>query len=195
MKRLAWLLALALVGAGGWFLFTEKAPQGPYPGMGGDFTLQSAQGPVSLSDFRGKVVLLYFGYTSCPDVCPTTLGALATALKRLSPEELARVQPLFVSVDPERDAPRKLVEYVRYFHPKLIGLTGPLERLKSIAKRYGAYFRKALVEDSSFGYAVDHSSVIYIVDERGVLVDMIQHSSSPEVIVTRLRRVLHPGSS
>ncbi len=191
MKRLVWLLALVLVaGAGGWYLFSRQAPESPYPGMGGDFTLQSARGPVSLSDFRGKVVVIYFGYTSCPDICPTTLGALAAALKRLSPAEMEQIQPLFISVDPERDTPQKLVDYVHYFHPKMIGLTGSLEQLKEIANRYGAFFRKAEVQGSELGYAVDHSSVIYLVNEQGVLVDMIQHSDSPKVILQHLRGVL-----
>ncbi len=196
MKRILWLLALVVVaGAGGWFLLNGSEPEGPYPGMGGDFTLQSNQGPVSLSDFRGKVVLIYFGYTSCPDICPTSLGALAAALKRLAPEEMARIQPLFISVDPERDTPDKIAEYARYFHPRMIGLTGSLEALRALADRYGAYFRKAEVTDSTLGYAVDHSSVIYVVDERGMLVDMIQHSGSPNAILERLRRVLHPSAS
>ncbi len=192
MKRPAlWLLflAVAALAAGGYWWLHNRPAAGPYPGMGGDFTLKSARGPVSLSDFRGKVVALYFGYTSCPDVCPTSLGALAAALRGLTPEELAQVQPIFVSVDPERDTPEKLAEYARYFHPSLIGLTGPLPKLKEIAHRYGAYFRKAPVT-GSLGYAVDHSSVIYLIDRRGVLVDMIQHSDSPQVIRARLRKVL-----
>ena len=195
MKRLLWLLpVLALAGIGGWLL-RSPALEEPYPGMGGDFTLESASGPVSLADFRGKLVLIYFGYTSCPDICPTSLGALSAALKQLAPEEMARVQPIFISVDPERDTPEKMVEYVHYFHPKMIGLTGSPDRLREIADRYGAYFRKAEVEDSSLGYAVDHSSVIYLVNEEGVLVDMIQHSGSPKTILEHIRRALHPPDS
>ncbi len=194
MKRLLWLLALVIAGAGSWFLLSDRGGEGPYPGMGGGFTLQSVQGPVSLSDFRGKVVLIYFGYTSCPDICPTSLGALSAALKQLSPQEMERIQPIFISVDPERDTPQKMVEYVHYFHPKMIGLTGSLEQLKEIAGRYGAYFRKAEVEGSTLGYAVDHSSVIYIVNEQGVLVDMIHHSGSPKVILEHIRKALQGAS-
>lgn len=195
MKKLSWLLlALAIAGAGSWLFLSERGDEGPYPGMGGDFTLRSAAGPVSLSDFRGKVVLIYFGYTSCPDVCPTSLGALSAALKQLSPQEMARIQPIFISVDPERDTPAKIVEYVHYFHPKMIGVTGSLAEVREIADRYGAYFRKAEVENSALGYAVDHSSVIYVVDEKGRLVDMIQHSGSPQAILEHLRRVLETHS-
>ena len=91
---------------------------------GGDFTLQSATGPVTLKDYRGKVVLLYFGYTYCPDICPTSLTATAQALGQLAPAELARVQTLFVSVDPERDTPARLKDYGAFFHPSIIGVTG-----------------------------------------------------------------------
>lgn len=194
MKSLSWLLLALVIGAGSWFLFQNKGPEEPYPGMGGDFTLQSAQGPVSLSDFRGRLVLIYFGYTSCPDICPTSLGALSAALKKLSPEEMARIQPLFISVDPERDTPERLVDYVHYFHPKMIGLTGTLAQLREIADRYGAYFRKAEVTGSTLGYAVDHSSVIYMVNEEGVLVDMIQHSGSAKKILERIRSALAQAS-
>ena len=196
MKPLSWLLlALIMAGAGGWLLISKKPVETPYPGMGGDFTLMSVHGPVSLPDFRGKVVLIYFGYTSCPDICPTSLGALSAALKKLTPEEMARVQPIFISVDPERDSPQKMVDYVHYFHPKMIGITGTKKQLREIAGRYGAYFRKAEVDDSSLGYAMDHSSVIYVVNEQGMLVDMIQHSGSPGTILEHLRKALYPQAS
>jgi len=195
MKKLLWLLpVLAMVAAGSWFLLKPPPMPEPYPGMGGEFTLRSARGPVSLSDFRGNLVLIYFGYTSCPDICPTSLGALSAALKKLSPEEMAHVQPLFISVDPERDTSDKLVAYARYFHPKMVGLTGSLEQLEKIADRYGAYFRKAEVENSTLGYAVDHSSVIYVVNPKGVLVDMIHHSGSVNAILERIRAALAQGS-
>ncbi|HIE54238.1 MAG TPA: SCO family protein [Chromatiaceae bacterium] len=195
MKKLLWLLpVLAMVAAGSWFLLKPPPMPEPYTGMGGEFTLRSAQGPVSLSDFRGNLVLIYFGYTSCPDICPTSLGALSAALKKLSPEEMAHVQPLFISVDPERDTSDKLVAYARYFHPKMVGLTGSLEQLEEIADRYGAYFRKAEVENSTLGYAVDHSSVIYVVNPKGVLVDMIHHSGSVNAILERIRAALAQGS-
>jgi len=172
-----------------WSLFSGSE-EGRYPGMGGDFTLQSAQGEISLKDFRGKVVLIYFGYTSCPDVCPTSLGALSAALKKLDSKEMQQIQPLFISVDPERDNVNKLQEYSRYFHPKMIGATSNLDYLQALASRYGAYFRKAEVENSSMGYAVDHSSTIFVVGKDGKLADMIQHSDSPKRILEHIRAVL-----
>ncbi|WP_456376996.1 SCO family protein [Thiolapillus sp.] len=172
-----------------WSLFSSSGEE-RYPGMGGDFTLQSAQGEISLKDFRGQVVLMYFGYTSCPDVCPTSLGALSAALKKLGDKEMEQIQPLFVSVDPARDSVEKLREYSRYFHPKMIGATADLNYLQALANRYGAYFRKVEVENSSMGYAVDHSSTIYVVGKSGKLVDMIQHSDSPKRILEHVRTVL-----
>ena len=192
MKKLAWLFPVFLVcitEAQAWSLFSSGEEE-RYPGMGGDFTLQSAKGEVSLKDFRGKIVLIYFGYTSCPDVCPTSLGALSAALKKLSPEEMAQIQPLFISVDPARDDVKKLQEYSRYFHPEMIGATADLNYLKALAKRYGAYFRKAEVENSSLGYAIDHSSTIYVVGRNGRLADMIQHGGSPKRILEHIRAAL-----
>jgi len=195
MKKHFWLLLLFLFStsaAHAWTLFSGKEDR--YPGMGGDFTLQSAEGEVSLRDFRGKIVLIYFGYTSCPDVCPTSLGALSAALKKLDKKEMAQIQPLFISVDPERDDVKKLQEYSHYFHPKMIGVTGKLAYLQALAKRYGAYFRKAPVESSTLGYAVDHSSTIYVVGKDGKLVDMIQHGGSPKRILEHIRAVLKEES-
>ena len=103
--------------------------------VGGDFTLQSYRGPVELQDFRGQVVLLYFGYTWCPDICPTSLGLTSLALKALKPDELARVQSLFVSVDPERDTLEKLKNYGEYFHPKILGITGSPEAVAEVTQK------------------------------------------------------------
>ncbi|HDK38021.1 MAG TPA: SCO family protein [Thiolapillus brandeum] len=192
MKIFYWLFLAFLMTAStshAWSLFSADEEE-RYPGMGGDFTLRSAAGEVSLKDFRGKVVLIYFGYTSCPDVCPTSLGALSAALKKLSSSEMDQIQPLFISIDPVRDDLEKLREYAHYFHPKMIGMTGDLAYLQTLAKRYGAYFRKAEVENSSLGYAVDHSSTIYVVGKDGKLVDMIQHSGSPKRILEHIRGVL-----
>ncbi len=192
MRKSYWLFLTLLIStssAHAWSLFSA-AEEERYPGMGGEFTLHSSQGDVSLKDFRGKIVLIYFGYTSCPDVCPTSLGALSVALKKLTDEELEQLQPLFISVDPARDDMEKLRKYSSYFHPKMIGMTGDLEYLKALAKRYGAYFRKAEVENSSLGYAIDHSSTIYVVGKNGKLIDMIQHGGSPKRILEHIHAVL-----
>jgi len=121
------------------------------PPAGGDFTLQSWRGSVRLADFRGQVVLLYFGYTWCPDVCPTNLGAIAQALQRLPPPVRARVQVLFVSVDPERDSVQRLKTYTAFFHPQMLGLTGTPPQLARVAQLYGAAYRKVAEPRSAAG--------------------------------------------
>ena len=114
---------------------------------GGDFTLQSPNGSASLHDYKGKVVLLYFGYTFCPDICPTSLGFTTQALSALTPDELKKVQMLFVTVDPERDTLDKLKAYTAYFHPSVLGLTGSPEEIAKVARLYGAMYVLMTLED------------------------------------------------
>lgn len=159
-------------------------------GQGGDFTLQSHDGPTSLSDFKGKVSVLYIGYTHCPDVCPTSLAVMSQALIELSPEELEQVQPLFVSVDPERDTPQRLAEYSQFFHPKIIGMTGTKTNLDTMVKRYGAFYRKVEMEDSAMGYAVDHSSRIYLINKKGQLSKTLAHVTMPDEVAAEIRNLL-----
>lgn len=163
----------------------------PYANMGGDFTLESINGPVSLSDFEGKYVILYFGYTSCPDICPTSLGALSMALNQLAPEDIRQIQGLFISVDPARDTPDKLQAYAAYFHPVLLGVTGSPDALQKIAGQYGAYFHKVEIENSLMDYAMDHSSTLFLVDRKGALRDMVLHSNNPELILKQIRALMN----
>jgi len=165
----------------------------PKPALpeGGDFTLQSADGPVSLKDFRGKLVLVYFGYTYCPDICPTSLAATAEGLKQLTPEELARVAMIFVSVDPKRDTPARLKEYVNFFHPAMVGVTGAPEEIAAIAKRYGVFYAEQKVETAGDGYVVDHSADTYIISTAGQLVGKIAHATPPEQVAETIRKYLN----
>ncbi|TAM48070.1 MAG: SCO family protein [Gammaproteobacteria bacterium] len=172
----------------GWRM-AVRAPASPALPPGGDFTLVSADGPVALAQLRGNVVLLYFGYASCPDVCPTSLALTAQALVRLTPAELARVRVLFISVDPERDTPAKLRQYAAHFHANVIGVTGEPAVLAGIAARYGAAYRKQAV-DSAQGYVVDHSSFTAVVAPDGRLVAQLAHGAQPEEIVQTVRRWL-----
>ncbi|MCP4295550.1 MAG: SCO family protein, partial [Proteobacteria bacterium] len=99
---------------------------------GGDFTLQSKMGPVTLSELRGKVVLLFFGYTSCPNVCPVSLNTMTLTFNKMTPLELEGVQALFISLDPDRDTLEMLKTYVEYFHPKILGVTAKMEQVKKV---------------------------------------------------------------
>ena len=159
---------------------------------GGDFTLHSAAGPVALGDFRGKVVLLYFGYTYCPDICPTSLAATAEALKQLNPDELARVAVILVSVDPKRDTPARLKEYAEFFHPAIVGVTGTPEELAAVAKRYGVFYAEQKVATAGDGYVVDHSADTYVVAADGKLVGRIAHATPPDQVAAIIRKHLYP---
>ena len=165
-----------------------KAPQG------GDFILQGFNGPVALKDYRGKAVLVYFGYTFCPDVCPTSLSLMAQALSSMEPAERERVQGIFVSVDPDRDTPEHLNVYAPYFHPGIIGLTGSAEQLTVVASQYGASYMKQKPNADGL-YAVDHSSITYVIDPNGKLVARLPHASTPQQIVAAVRPLLAAGTS
>jgi len=180
-------------------LFWNPAPLNPAPhaalpaasavSKGGDFTLQSAAGPVSLGDYRGKVVLVYFGYTYCPDICPTALTATAQALNSLTPAELAKVQTLFISVDPERDTPDRLKEYAPFFHPSIIGITGTAAQIEDVARRYGASYARQQIAGAA-NYVVDHTSLTYVVAPDGRLVGTLPHAAPPEKVVAEVRKWL-----
>jgi protein SCO1/2 len=156
---------------------------------GGDFILQSSNGPFALESQRGKVVLLYFGYTMCPDICPTALAFLGQALSTLEPGELEQVQVVFVSVDPERDTPERLEVFGTYYHKSILGVTGTPEEVAEVAGMYGAAYRR-VESDSAVGYMVDHTSLVYVIDQEGRLLESVPHGTAPEVIVKTVRRLL-----
>lgn len=158
--------------------------------LGGDFVLQSSDGAVALSDYKGKVVVLYFGYAYCPDICPTSLGLLSLALGKLMPNELEGVQALFISVDPERDTLENLKKYTAAFHPKIKGITGSDLDIADIAHRYGASYMKVELPDSAMGYSVDHSSKYYLINQQGKLTKLINHGTSPDDIAAELKTLL-----
>ena len=193
LMAIAGLLAALVLGLA--FFWQPELPERPLPRAalpeGGDFTLQSADGPVSLKDFRGKVVLVYFGYTYCPDICPTSLAATSEGLKQLTPEELARVAMIFVSVDPKRDTPARLKEYVEFFHPAIVGVTGAPEEIAAIAKRYGVFYAEQKVETAGDGYVVDHSADTYVISADGKLVGKIAHATPPDQVAETIRKYLN----
>lgn len=158
--------------------------------FGGDFTLQPEGGKaVSLSDFKGKVVVIYFGFASCPDVCPTSLAIMSAAFKSLPDEELADVQGLFISLDPERDTEEKLQQYASYFHKNFTGITGTQEQLQKVTKQYGTYFTK-VAGSSELNYLIDHTSVTFIVGKDGKFVTSKSHGATAEQIVEGIKSAL-----
>jgi protein SCO1/2 len=181
-----------LVVAGGAFLlmrpyvFHGTVIQSPEPSP--DFTLDSASGPVSLSDFKGKVVVLYFGYTFCPDVCPTTLSDLAQAMQILG-TKASDVQVVMVTVDPERDTADRLASYVQSFDPAFLGLTGSSQDVATAAALYGVYYSKHEGTVAT-GYLVDHTASVMILNRDGRLKLVLPFGTEPPAIASDLAHVL-----
>lgn len=159
--------------------------------VGGDFTLTSVNGEQSLSDFKGKLVLAYFGYTYCPDICPTNLGNLSVAYRQLTPEEKDNLQILFISVDPERDTPERLKQYADYFEANIIGMTGDPKTIAEISRRYGVVYAKVDDPNNGTNYAVDHSAFTYVVDQQGNWKQQLPHATSPDIFVKTIREYLN----
>lgn len=137
--------------------------------LGGDFRLTADDGnSFSLAQTRGKVVLLAFGYTYCPDICPMTMAELSQVVKALG-KDADKTQVLFVTLDPERDTAERLDLYLEYFDPRFIGLTGTAEAIHDVARRYGVRYEIHRDPNTALGYTVDHSTDIYLVDPRGEL--------------------------
>ncbi len=156
---------------------------------GADFVLQTADGPLDSKTLRGKVLLVYFGYTNCPDVCPASLAAGGKALKALSPEERKNVRLVMISVDPERDSVGHLKEYTAFFHPEMVGATGTPEEIAALAKAFGAgYIRQPARADGS--YAVDHTTSTYVVGPDGRLAQVIDLNAGSDAIVAAVRKLL-----
>jgi protein SCO1/2 len=154
-----------------------------------DFTLTGADGqPVSVSDFRDKVVVLYFGYTFCPDVCPTTLTDMKQVMQILG-KQADDVQFIMVSVDPERDTPEKLKEYVTYFDPRFIGVTGTPEEVLAAATPYGVIFEKH-EGTAATGYLVDHTATLNIIDKDGKLRLLFPFDADPKNIADDLKQLV-----
>lgn len=150
---------------------------------GGNFTLQSVEGKKQLSDYSDKLVMIYFGYTFCPDVCPTNLSSLAAAYQSLTIEQQQKIQILFISVDPERDTVKRLQEYVNYFEADIVGLTDTPEVLSNLARQYGVMYAKVETGDNNNRYAVDHSAYTYLIAPQGKLKQQLPHATTPQQFI------------
>jgi protein SCO1/2 len=173
-------LTILMVVAVGGRLMSLKDDHAGAAAIGGPFTLVDQDGrTVTDADFRGRAMLVYFGYTFCPDVCPTELGVMAAALDKLSPEQRAKVRPIFVTIDPERDTPKVMKDYVANFAPDLIGLTGSPEQVAAAAKAYKVYAAKAK-GGTADSYTMDHSSIVYLMGPDGRFVGHFPGGTKPE---------------
>lgn len=178
----------APTGRGGIDAASLLEPRGP-------FSLVDHNGrDVTDLDYRGKYMLVFFGYTFCPDVCPTELGAISDALDLLG-ADAAKVQPIFISVDPERDTPEMLAQYVSAFHPSLVGLTGTLEQVAAAAESYYARYNKmsSLSEDEEAEddfYLMGHTSSTYLIGPNGRDLHVFNYGDPPEEIAERIRHFI-----
>ncbi|MBL8062842.1 MAG: SCO family protein [Anaerolineales bacterium] len=165
-------IAIFILAAAGAFYFLRPHTfhgtviQSPDPSH--DFKLTGVNGDVSLSDYRGKLVLIYFGYTFCPDICPATLANVAQALRDMGDEKASEIQTIMISLDPERDTPEKLAAYVTHFHPTFIGITGSQDDLITITTLYGIFFQKK-EGSSATDYLIDHTATLMVIDREGYL--------------------------
>ena len=147
---------------------------------------------VTADNYRGKAALLFFGFTSCPDVCPTTLASLSGLLSQLPAAERERVRVLFVSVDPQRDTPGKLQEYTAYFGPQFVGLTGTQDQLRALNKRYRVTYGYGKPDENGF-YAVSHSGAVFGFAPGGEVQVLMRESGAPEAMLADIRRLINEG--
>ena len=163
--------------------------------IGGPFSLTNQDGKrMSESDFRGKYMLVMFGYTSCPDVCPAELQAMANSMDELG-AKADQVNPVFITVDPERDGVAQVAEYVKNFSPRFIGLTGTPEEIKQAARSYRVYYAKAEDKGSALGYLMDHSAFIYLMNPQGEYVTHFAYGTPPEKIAAAIEKVMASGAA
>jgi len=195
------LLVVAIFGFGAWLNLRQGEPvegtstTGMVVGVeiGGPFQLADQTGATFTDrDLAGDYALIYFGYTYCPDVCPTELGQIAAAIDELGADG-ARVRPVMITIDPERDTPEVLAEYVPLFHERLVGLTGTEAEIRSVAQAYRVLFRK--FEDPSYtNYLMDHSSFVYLLAPDGGVVGMFRYGTAPEEMAAAIRQHMKANS-
>ena len=181
------VLGLPVVAAASIWLGLQVAPRGGDGDrgggstIGGPFTLVNTQGEtVRASDFDGQYRLIYFGYTYCPDICPTTLVDMTRALEKLgenAPAKAKRIKPVFITVDPQRDDVQAVRAYIENFHPRFAGLTGSPEQVKKAANAFHVYYEKVKTDRPEGEYLMNHSSYIYLLGPDGRYVDHIKHTT------------------
>ena len=166
------------------------------PVIGGPFTLTDQHGnTVTDADFRGRYMLVYFGFTYCPDVCPTALATITEAMNRLD-EAADRIVPILITVDPERDTPEQLKMYASHFSPRLVALTGTPEQIAAVAKAYRIYYAKAAPQDADDdAYTMDHSAITYLMDPDGAYLRHFNHATTADEMAERLREIVAPAAA
>ena len=182
------LVAVLLLAAGGYLFLTDNRPAAL--SVGGPFALIDGDGkPVTDQTWRGKYMLIYFGYTFCPDVCPTTLSNVSDALDKLGPKA-DRLQTLFITVDPKRDTPAVVKQYAAAFGPRVAGLTGSAEQIAAVARAYRVYYAEHRTGTGADEYTMDHSSVLYLMGPDGRFIAPLRaDQSGPELAAALAKQV------
>jgi protein SCO1/2 len=187
-------MLLALLLGGMTLAACQKSEEPPLAGarIGGPFTLTDQDGKqVSDTGFAGKYRLIYFGYTYCPDVCPVDVQTLAAGLKQLEksdPARASKIQPIFITIDPARDTPPVLKQFVAAFHPRLIGLTGTEAQIGAVAKEFVVYYKKQPPAPGATGYLMDHARQAMLMGPKGEPLALIPQDEGPEAVARELAR-------
>ncbi|WP_411992683.1 SCO family protein [Agarivorans sp. DSG3-1] len=201
MKYLAWIAVIIVSGLAGvmsfqWF----SAPPEPSTQTASArviatvptslFKIESSDGRFSQLSADKKLYIAYFGFTHCPDVCPTSLAILSAALQEVSEEQRQQLQSLFVSVDPKRDDPATVSTYAGYFHPDIVGLSPQEGQLLGLTQALGVYYKYVETPDSQLEYSVDHSSFFYFINADGELLAKVPHTLDPAPVVAKIQQLL-----
>ena len=189
MKKLiltaALLLTTTLFAAESELLEMSEAPPG------GDFTLQSVDGPLSTETLRGKVIVLTFGYAGCPDICPMTLAHLSQSINSLGKGTVHEMEAFFITLDPERDAIGDLNEFVKYFDEKIIALTGSVTEINGVAEQYGVKHYQVELKGSRTGYSINHSAATYVIAPDGELRFIFPYGAEPKLVSEAVEYLVH----
>ena len=176
------------------FLFNISRPPGEplksIDQLGGSFTLTTSHRNFSLSDIRGKVGILYFGFTNCQDACPSSITVFRSAYQQLTNYERQKVQFVYISVDPERDNDQQLSDFCGTYDNEIVAFTGTQAQIEALTKQYGVYFDIEDFEDNIDDYVVDHSSRFYLIDHQGTLVRSMSHSTTPTELAARILQMI-----
>jgi protein SCO1/2 len=168
-------LVLVVILAISIYLMTKEQPKyNKYDGGDFSFNLNTVNGQITNNDFKDKIIILFFGYMNCPDICPTALTDINNALKNLSKDKLKDVQIIFISVDPSRDKLKNLDEYVKYFNKSFIGASSDEKTLKELTARFYAYYSYDEQKNSAVGYTVSHTTRIYLLNQTGKLINTLE---------------------
>ena len=181
--------AITIAAMGAFILYSDRGSQGNrIAAIGGPFTLSDQSGrSLTEQDLKGLHSLIYFGYTFCPDVCPTGLQVMSNAMDQLQTDIQQKITPVFITIDPERDTVDQLKSYLGNFHPRIIGLTGTERQIAEVTRAYRVYYAKARGSEGKRDYLMDHSSIIFLMNPEGKYVKHFTHMTAADNLAATLR--------